>query len=92
MGDIVAMLDAEGIQKAHIVGHDWGCFPTYLAARAYVFFFLLIKDTGISIVIYFRRIVDPTPGRRSLKTRLKEYVRGEEKKTIEAPIKVLGTR
>jgi pimeloyl-ACP methyl ester carboxylesterase len=31
--DALALLDAEGIASAHVIGHDWGGFTGFLAAR-----------------------------------------------------------
>jgi len=32
VGDIVGLLDAEGIERAHLVGHDWGAFVAWALA------------------------------------------------------------
>jgi pimeloyl-ACP methyl ester carboxylesterase len=33
--DVIALLDAAGIDRAHLVGHDWGGFQAWAAASAY---------------------------------------------------------
>ena len=32
VGDVVGLLDALGIQRAHLVGHDWGAAVTWMTA------------------------------------------------------------
>ncbi len=34
-GDVVALLDAAGVERAHIVGHDWGGVVAWSVASAY---------------------------------------------------------